>query len=149
MTSRSTLTITLVAMALLAVSVWLLFRVYQREAVAIVTIHSLVPGEHGAVRMQYETELRGSRLTLHLARRSGGSEFVYGTDTSGGVIEEMLGWGVRPMGLDDGSYELGECPQSDMVVTPLQIELKRGETFVVAKCMNKEGQLTEFIFSCE
>lgn len=137
-----------------AALVWYFFGVgggddVDRSVTATMTIHELSPRNDGTVHMRYEWELKGHYVTVALARISGGSRFVYAKSRKGGWVEESLMQGVVKGGLAEGSFELGECIESEMVAVPARIDLKRGERFVIVTCQKKTGPPVELIVYCE
>lgn len=122
---------------------------FDQSGAAIITIHELTPANDGTLHMRYEWDLIGRNVTVALARIGGGSRLIYAKSRQGGWVEESLMRGVVKGGLAEGSFELGECIESEIVPAPRHIELKRGEQFVIATCRKESGALVELLVYCE
>jgi hypothetical protein len=129
-------------------------RARTEDRLTVFTIHEMIPGADGTIRMKWENAVVGDNLKAGMARKIGLQEFVYYETVKGSSgIREWLGFapmiGDDSPGLAEGSYEIGDCPASQMIKTPLRIELKPGERFVLATCRNKSGAQVELYVYCD
>jgi hypothetical protein len=125
----------LVALGTFAVVVGLRIRA-RTEHRAIFTIHKIVLAPSGTIYMEHDLELVGDNLTAGMAKQSGSSvvECVKHFKGSGSAV--LLGFRFIPVSdyktSGAWSYGLGDCSQFQTITTPLRIELKPGERYVIA-----------------
>jgi len=143
----------LILVALGAVAAVFGLRIQARtEHRAIFTIRKIVPAASGTIYMEHDVELVGDNLTAGIAKQSGSSVVECVRHVKGQGSAELLGFKFIQISdyksSGNGSYELGDCPQSEMITTPLRIELKPGERYVVATCRDKSGAKVELYVYC-
>jgi hypothetical protein len=141
----------LVVICALAVVIGQRIRARTERRMAIFTIRKIVTAASGTIYMEHDLELVGDNLTAGIAKQTGLSVFEYESHVKGSGVGELFGF--LPMFDDkasgEGSYELGDCPQSTMIKTPLRIELKPGERSVLATCRDKSGAKVELYVYCD
>jgi len=120
---------------------------------AIYTVHEIVPRPDGTVFLNYDFELLGDNVKTGIAKKTGTSVRVYMEGWMGdSALWETLGF-PAPMGRKStgayGSHSLGDCPTSETIKAPRTIELRPGERFVLAKCLDKTGLPTELYLFCD
>ena len=121
----------------------------DQDPEVIVTISALSSNADGTLRLRHEIKLSGQPVSVYLSRRSGSSVMTYQLAQQGkSVRERIIGPAVSPAGASEGSYELG-CAEPYMIDVPQRIELKPGESRVVAFCVDASGKRTELVFQCK
>jgi hypothetical protein len=129
-------------------------RARTADRLTVFTILEMTPGPDGTIRVKWENAVVGDNLKSGLARKIGSEVFVYYETVKGSSgIREWLGFapmiGDDSAGLGEMCCELGDCPASQMIKTPLRIELKPGERVVLATCRNKSGAKVELYVYCD
>jgi hypothetical protein len=124
----------------------------QNRARAIFTIHEALPGSDGAITLKYDIEVIGS-LSAGLAHKTGTrvSTVTYFHHLNFG-IGQIFGFRSGSTNTWNGrenSFRLGDCPASQRIKTPLTIELKPDEQFVLATCRDATGATVELFVYCD
>ena len=144
----------LILVAICVVAVVAGLRSRRTEPRAIFTIRKMVPAASGnTFYIEHDVELVGDNLTAGIAKQSGSSvvECVRYVKEAGSA--GLLGFRFVPVTSYKASgmaaLGLGDCPQSEMIETPLRIELKPGQRYVVETCRDKSGAKLELYLHCD
>src|ERR1700722_18132802 len=126
----------------------------RTEPRAIFTIRKIVPAASGnTFYIEHDLELVGDNLTAGMAKQSGSSVVECVRHFKGAGSAVLLGFRFIPETRSKTSgmlaLGLGDCPQSEMITTPLRIELKPGERYVIATCRDKSGAKVELYVHCD
>jgi hypothetical protein len=143
-------TLVMIAIGVLASVVGSRIRAKAEHRLAIFTIHKIVPGTLGTILLSCDKELFGDNVRCGIATKTATSVIVYFERSHGrNALWETLGSDRESKWEGSGSYELGDCPLSQIVKAPQRVELKPGEHFVVATCRDTTGATVELYFFCE
>jgi hypothetical protein len=142
----------LVALGTFAVVAGLRIRA-RTEHRAIFTIRKIVLAASGMIYMEHDMELVGDNLTAGIAKQSGSSVVECVRHVKGSGSAGLLGFRFLPISdyktSGTWAYGLGDCPHPEMITTPLRIELKPGERYVVLTCRDKPGAKVELYVHCD
>jgi hypothetical protein len=128
-------------------------RAKAEHRMAIFTIHEIVPISGQTLHLKYDVEVLGDNVKAGLAKRDGSASFVYMEADCGDLaFLEVLGL-PAPVGRKasdgEGSFTIGDCSPSLTTHAPVRVELKPGESYVLATCRDKTGAVAELYLFCE
>lgn len=130
---------------------WRSARIASVDGKALVRVELLEPSNAGTVRMRCQIELRGWNVQFKIGRRVGAKVYVFSHDSIAdpSFFEPLFDNGLGRASTEEGSFELGNCPTDELLKTPQTVELKRGDSVVLAKCVRADGEAVEFFMTCE